>query len=296
MNINYIREFLTLSEVLSYLEASELLFISISTLSKHIVKLEEELGVKLFDRSSRHMYLSEEGVIFKEFAEKIIKEYDACTSAIAANSQNSEYKLTVCFSQEVTHLGIFELLTIFKYEHPEINFEMNELKNDIINPINSILAARKCDFYFCSTYDDSPEIKSILYQRDPLVCVMWKDHPLAKHQQVTINELECENFILHKKHLETQAFMDLCSHAKITPNVLIQLSYSISIMRLVEQKIGVTVMSRQRALLHNTKSLALVNIEPEWNFDIYLLSLKRTRKSKAISTFEEFIQTHITSL
>lgn len=61
MNTGWLREFVVLADTCSYSEAAERLFMGQSSLSKHIKALEQELGVELFERTSRRVKLSAEG-------------------------------------------------------------------------------------------------------------------------------------------------------------------------------------------------------------------------------------------
>lgn len=83
MKIQSIREFLTLSEVKNFNYASERLFLSQPTLSRHIKELEEELGVPLFSRTTRHVELTEYGQYFLPFAHQIVSAEDEYTEGLA---------------------------------------------------------------------------------------------------------------------------------------------------------------------------------------------------------------------
>lgn len=61
MEIKYLSEFVTLAKTKNYMEAADILYISQSSLSKHIQSIERELGVTLFDRSTRRVKLSADG-------------------------------------------------------------------------------------------------------------------------------------------------------------------------------------------------------------------------------------------
>lgn len=76
MKIEWLREFLALAQTLNYRIASETVFISQSTLSKHIKCLESEIGVDLFKRDTKRVILTENGKAFYDHAEKIVREYD----------------------------------------------------------------------------------------------------------------------------------------------------------------------------------------------------------------------------
>ncbi len=76
MDISYIREFMVLSETCNYQSASEQLYLTNSTLSKHIQKMEAELGTPLFERSTRKITLTNEGKIFQQKCAQILELYD----------------------------------------------------------------------------------------------------------------------------------------------------------------------------------------------------------------------------
>ena len=82
MNIKYLEEFLTLADTLNYSEAADKLYISQSTLSKHIIAIENELEFHLFDRDTRHISLSESGKAFYGYAKTIVNTYRNGTESI----------------------------------------------------------------------------------------------------------------------------------------------------------------------------------------------------------------------
>lgn len=70
LNVRYLEEFVTLTEKKNFLEAAECLFISQSCLSKHIKKLETEIGVELFERTTRTVVLTEFGQMLRRMRER----------------------------------------------------------------------------------------------------------------------------------------------------------------------------------------------------------------------------------
>ena len=84
MKIQNMREFLMLSEVKNFNSASEKLFLSQPTLSRHIKELEEELGVTLFSRSTRRVELTEYGQFFLPYAQRIVSAEDEFTEGLTA--------------------------------------------------------------------------------------------------------------------------------------------------------------------------------------------------------------------
>lgn len=71
MNINKLQTFITLTECLNFTEAAEILYCSQPSVSMQIQSIEEELGVPLFDRIGKKLYLTKQGENFKPYAEQL---------------------------------------------------------------------------------------------------------------------------------------------------------------------------------------------------------------------------------
>lgn len=113
MDSQYYQEFLTLVETKNFWEASERLFIGESSLSKHISRMEMELGVKLFDRSSRRVELTKYGKLFIPFAEQIVRAQASYKEAII-NAVRFDYTWLGAILS-VAILVIVLLLNVEKY-------------------------------------------------------------------------------------------------------------------------------------------------------------------------------------
>lgn len=83
LKIQSMREFIALSEVRNFNLASERLFLSQPTLSRHIKELEEELGVPLFKRSTRRVELTPYGQYFLPYARRVVTAEDEYTQGFA---------------------------------------------------------------------------------------------------------------------------------------------------------------------------------------------------------------------
>lgn len=92
MKIQSLREFLTLSRVKNFNVASEQLFLSQPTLSRHIKEIEEELGVPLFLRSTRQVELTEYGKYFLPYAKRIVSIEEVYTEGLAQLRRNEQVK------------------------------------------------------------------------------------------------------------------------------------------------------------------------------------------------------------
>lgn len=95
MELNHVKEFIALTKTENYLEAAENLFISQSSLSKHIKSLEAELGTTLFDRTTRQVKLNEVGKVFLKYTQQLIDVRYQCNTALINLKDSEEQSLTI---------------------------------------------------------------------------------------------------------------------------------------------------------------------------------------------------------
>ena len=88
MNLKSIRYFITLAHCLNFTQAANHYHITQTAMSRYIASLEAQLGVKLFDRSSRSVSLTDAGKIFAEGMEKILDEYEQLIERTQAAAKN----------------------------------------------------------------------------------------------------------------------------------------------------------------------------------------------------------------
>lgn len=114
MNIDYFREFIVLADCASYIEASERLFIGQSSLSKHIMAMEKELGVPLFERTSRRVVLTSFGRLMLSYANRIVQTQYDYQHALKTEQESAHGRITIGTISATAKYGITNLLTDFK--------------------------------------------------------------------------------------------------------------------------------------------------------------------------------------
>ncbi len=95
MNINYLREFLVLAQTSNFVEAANALYSSQSTLSKHIKNMELELGVRLFDRTSRKFEITKFGELLLPYARQIVELQDKYTTVLQSSLATDQGTVTL---------------------------------------------------------------------------------------------------------------------------------------------------------------------------------------------------------
>ncbi|MGG4545513.1 LysR family transcriptional regulator, partial [Bacillus velezensis] len=101
MELRHIRYFLVLAEELNFSRAAEKLHIAQPPLSKQIKELEEEIGAKLFNRTKRHVELTNAGQVFLDKAYQILDQVEQACISTRLTSTGTEGELVIGFSGSV---------------------------------------------------------------------------------------------------------------------------------------------------------------------------------------------------
>lgn len=296
MENRYIKEFVILAETCSFQETAERTHISQSSLTKHIQKIEEELGVPLFDRTTRTVKLNKYGAEFNKYAKQIVQLCHDYDNAIHEMRMEHDNKLSVGFQARLGQYGIVELLSEFSKSHPHISLKLTESNRPM-----ELLRSRECDFIFAAEYEPRDiEIKQILFRVDTLAVIFPIAHPLAKESQITIGQLRDEKFVMHEDipgntSMETRIFRKLCAEAGFEPNEMMTVSFTSNIVRLVGQEMGVAVINRMHAPSNSNTdgNIVFVDIYPPVPFQTKVLYYKNYKKTVAAGDFIHFVKERV---
>lgn len=124
MEIRVLRYFLTVAREQSITKASEVLHITQPTLSRQLAQMEEEIGVKLFDRGSRRIALTNEGLLLRRRAEEILQLVDKTEKELIENEEQIEGKITIGCG-EIASVQLFpQLFESFHEKYPRVTFDL----------------------------------------------------------------------------------------------------------------------------------------------------------------------------
>ena len=125
MKIDTLYEFLLLASTLNYTETAKNFFVSQPVLSNHIASLEKELGVRLFNRNSHAVELTEVGAIFVADARKIVDDYESAMGRIAHYREGVTSCVTIGFLLGSYGSFLAEVCRRYSVKHPGTEFEFS---------------------------------------------------------------------------------------------------------------------------------------------------------------------------
>lgn len=163
VTLRQLRLFSTLATRLNFTEAAIVLHISQPALTSAIKALEEELGCKLFDRSSRQVHLSAEGRHLQSLAEKLLPELDTSLANLKAASTGMKEHVTFSAAPSFLRYIACPAIADVAAKHP--NVSVHVLGHSAEAAIEGILA-EKIDFAICGTLHDLPGISKVQILRD----------------------------------------------------------------------------------------------------------------------------------
>ena len=182
MNLFYLRYFVTLAHVQQYTKAAEQLCIAQPSLSHAISQLEKELGLPLFEKSGRKTTLTRFGKEFLVCAEQTLATLDAGIASMQ-RSARGEGLIRLGFLRTLGIEFIPKLAAAFLRENPtaEIQFTFH---SGVTQELLDGLADRKFDLVFCSEPPPKLNVTAIPIQKQDLVLITPKNHPLASRHTI----------------------------------------------------------------------------------------------------------------
>lgn len=237
MELLQLRYFKAVAESGNLTQTANQLYISPSSLSATIARLEKELGTELFDRYRNRLHLNARGYIFLEHINQALSSLDNAVSEVRDMEAKREFLLSIATTSPNVWI---ELFSSFQLENPEIRVTHTSLRLDELQNSDCLY---QYDFVIASPTDVPVhwKLREILYNDDYPVLLVHPDHPLSKRREISLAEVKDEPFVaLTPGYSSRKYFDDLCERAGFVPHIAIECDY---MMRsyMVMKKIGVAL-------------------------------------------------------
>ncbi len=290
MELKRLEEFVTLAETGNYLEAADALFLSQSTLSKHIMALEKELGVHLFERTTRKVRLSSDGECLLPYAVKITQLGREAANVLDARTKAGRDRITVASTSQMVLYGVTEALAQYKRTH--LSCQLNVLVEPHKN-LKSLLLQEKADFIWIG--ESSAEVKEkdfirVPFLQEPLIALVPREHPLTALPQVTVEELQNFELIMQDNtSVEQEVFVSFCQKQGFRPKI-ISIPGGEVMVDFVRQGLGVAVMLKTPAYRTCSTDVAMLEIASTPIIQVNLLYRKGKKLPPAALDFLNFLK------
>ena len=248
MTIRHLRIFITVADLGSMTAAAKALYISQPTVSQAITELETHYGIKLFERLSKRLFITQNGSRLLSYARHITSLVNEMEQVIKNPEEIGS--ITIGSSLTIGECLLPALISTFSKKHP--NFQVNAIIKNTLD-IENLIALNIVDFAVVEGMVHSTDIITEPFENDELALVCGKEHPLYNVKTVSPDELTNINFIVREKGSGTrELFENAMSANEIQWRPSWECSGSDIIKSAAVNGIGVAVISR-RLVQHELK-------------------------------------------
>ncbi|CAB3810745.1 LysR family transcriptional regulator [Paraburkholderia fynbosensis] len=258
--ISDLRAFVATADLGSFRAAADTLHLSASALSRRIEKLEDSLGVRLFERTTRKMDLTIVGRGFLERAYRILNEVDNSMLEFDDLARKMTGELTIACVPSAVRYFLPEAIAVYHQRYPGIRLRLIDEPSSMV-----FLAVARGEADFGLTYvgTQEPDIEFRPLLDDPFVLACPRTHPLAKRKAVAWKELGNVDYLAIAQGSGNRAVIDEALAGVVDrPKWFCEVRHMPALVSLIEAGLGVGVVPRlamPRGPHKALKSVALVD-------------------------------------
>jgi DNA-binding transcriptional LysR family regulator len=241
MDINQLEVLVAVANEKSFSRAAEILNRTQPAVSQAVRRLENEIGEKLFDRSSKDGTLTSAGEVLLEYARQMLNLRETAQTAIRDLRDLHQGKV-VLSANEHTVFFLLPLIKEFRRLHPQIKVEV---KRGVASRIPSEVMNREVELGIISFKPNDISVKSLPVISDELTLIVSPKHLFAGKSSVSIKELGIETFIAHNAISPYREQVIEAFEKHQTPlNISVELPSLEAIKRLVKMGVGIALVPK----------------------------------------------------
>lgn len=288
MTFEQLKYFVALTEGENFLEVAEKLYISQSSLSKQIKKIEEELEISLLDRSGRKAKLTEGGEFFYLEAKKILLEYEKLLENIKPYKKKNILSIGVLPILSQYNLNL--LFQNFKNSYPDIELIIDEqeeklLKEGILN--------KKYDFVISRELFEEKLIKCETIAKDEIVAVYSSSHILTQDEFIKFTQLKKEKILTINNHTTVYKKIILLSQKMGVDLNIVRTGRIESLVDYIKIEDAVALIPFKSLNVFKKDGLNFLPVVPLIDLDVFLIKNKETHYSESMKIFHNFIKNYL---
>jgi DNA-binding transcriptional LysR family regulator len=239
-DLNDLLAFRAVAELSNFRKAAEVVHISQPAFSRRIDKLEQALGVRLLDRTTRRVSLTAVGRDFSRKVEQLLDDLDHTLLGIRGVAATRMGEVAIAAVPSAVYYFLPQVISRYHERYPKIRVKVFDASaNDVL----AAVVRGEADFgiNFMGAQEPDVEFKPLLEERFVAAC--RRDHPLARKKQVTWADLSAYDFISVGKSSGNRLLLDqaLAGVAQ-RPQALYEAQHVTTLLGLVEAGLGVAAV------------------------------------------------------
>ena len=288
MELRQIRSFLSVAETLHFGRSAELIHISQPALSLQIRALEEEVGVRFFERNRRKTTLTAAGLAFRDDAAAALSQLEQAIrrAKLAANGKLG--LLRIGFISTALSEIVPNIVRQFRELNPEVEFSLRAILT--VNQIQMLETGSLDVGFLRLPIGGHSALDVVTVHREPFVLVVPASHKLAKRKRVRLSEVSGQDFVMYERAY-APGFHDLIvgmlRDARIVPNVSQTAGEISTLISLVDAHMGIAILPLS-AVKHSVASVIACEIADQIPMSEIGIAVSKGSRATVIDTFRSF--------
>ena len=219
MDLRHLRAFATVAEFRSFSKAARRLHLSQPPLSRHIRQLEDEVGVKLFERAASGVELTREGSLLLEKARAVLSEASEFVDLASRTRTGATSSLRVGMARGLCE-AVNRIRVHLGQQNPDVVLEGTDMTSS--NQYDA-LREKAIDIGVLRHVTDDPSVLCEPLFQERFVAVVNEFHPLARRKSVRLSQLADEPLLLHDRSFAARSYdkiLSMYAAAAVTPQVV----------------------------------------------------------------------------
>ena len=268
MELHQLRYFLAVARTKNFSRAAEQCHVAQPSLSQQIMKLEDELGERLFERTKREVSLTPAGDLLRVHAERVLQEVELARDGVREFRGLVRGRVVLGVLPTVAPYFLPQRLRAFSSRFPAVEVVVHE---DTTDQLAAAVLAKEVDLALVSLPVERVGLAAEEFFDEKLLVALPAGHALAKRPRLTFDDLEREAFILMKEeHCLSGQALQFCRINGFAPQVSFRSAQIETVLAFVAKGWGVSVVPemactrpmrgvRFRTLAGMTRSIGIIH-------------------------------------
>ncbi len=275
---------MTLADERNFTRAAAASHLSQPAFSALIRQLEEAVGVRLFDRTTRRVDLTAEGLEFRISARRVLMEFDAALAGMRERAARRRGRVSIALLPSLAADWLPGVLASFRSAYPGIETEVADVLSE---PCLERVRSGQADFALAAIRADTPELRAEPFCSDDFHLVCPIDHPLARVRDPRPRQVAAWPFIHLSRTSSVRQYIDAATHPATLPAVL-EVDQLATVSGMVRSGVGISVVPALTLYQFRSPELAIRPLR--WRGLVRRIYLVRSRDRQLSIAAQAFYQ------
>ncbi len=289
-SLRQLRAYALLLQERNFTRAAAAMHLSQPAFSALIAGLEESLGVRLFDRSKRHVAPTVEGADFEAGARRVLAEFDTAIAGVHDRAALRRGRVSLALLPSLAAGWLPDLLARYRARYPGITVDVADVLSE---PCIERVTTLRADFALAAVRAETPELQAEVFCADDFHLVCRADHPLAKlRAPLRLRDLAAWPFIHLSRSSSVRQYLDAAFHPQAMDTVM-EVDQLATVMGMVRAGLGISVVPALALFHFEQAGIATRPVRlPGLTRRIYLVRRRDRSLSVAAQALHDLVLAH----